>query len=69
MKNFSKLLLILLVTAVYTNVYSQDENNPWAVSFGANVVDFIQPGMDFGVNMEDLLGSKDWNVLPSISVV
>ena len=39
MKNFSKLLLILLITVVYTNVYSQDENNPWQFTFGVHAVD------------------------------
>ena len=39
MKNFSKLLLILLVTIGYTNMYAQDNNNPWQFTFGINAVD------------------------------
>ena len=49
--------LFALVTV--SNVNAQDENNPWAVGFGVNVVDFS----DFGVNTED------WNFLPSVSRV
>ena len=37
-----KLAVIALFTLVAVgNVNAQDENNPWAVSFGANIVDFI----------------------------
>ena len=49
--------LFALVTV--SNVNAQDENNPWAVGFGVNVVDFS----DFGINTED------WNFLPSVSRV
>jgi OOP family OmpA-OmpF porin len=63
-----KLAVIALFTLVAVgNVNAQDENNPWAVSFGANVVDFFLPGHDISGNLEDLVGSNDWNILPSIS--
>ena len=62
-----KLAVIALFTLVtVSNVNAQDENNPWAVSFGVNVVDFYG-GSDFGEQIEDLFGNKDWNILPSIS--
>ena len=36
-----KLAVIALFTLVtVSNVSAQDENNPWAVSFGMNAVDF-----------------------------
>ena len=63
-----KLAVIALFTLVAVgNVNAQDENNPWAVSFGANIVDFISPDATFTNYMEDLLGNPDWNILPSIS--
>ena len=62
-----KLAVIALFTLVAVgNVNAQDENNPWAVSFGANIVDFIARAT-FTDYMEDLLGNRDWNILPSIS--
>jgi len=49
--------LFALVTV--SNVNAQDENNPWAVGFGVNVVDFS----DFAYN------DADWNFLSSVSRV
>ncbi len=64
-----KLAVIALFTLVtVSNVSAQDENNPWAVSFGMNAVDFYLGGdPSFGDQAKDMLGSSDWNVLPSIS--
>ncbi|KGL58981.1 OmpA family protein [Polaribacter sp. Hel1_85] len=62
-----KLAVIALFTLVTVgNVNAQDENNPWAVGFGVNVVDFYN-GDNFTDQIKDLFGSKDWNILPSIS--
>lgn len=62
-----KLAVIALFTLVtVSNVNAQDENNPWAVGFGLNVVDFYN-GNNFTDQVKDLLGNTDWNVLPSIS--
>ena len=62
-----KLAVIALFTLVtVSNVSAQDENNPWVVGFGVNVVDFYN-GSDFTKNVKDLLGNGDWNILPSIS--
>ncbi|MEE9406779.1 MAG: OmpA family protein [Polaribacter sp.] len=62
-----KLAVIALFTLVtVSNVNAQDENNPWAVGFGVNVVDFYN-GDNFTDHVKDLLGNSDWNILPSIS--
>ncbi|RCS27784.1 OmpA family protein [Polaribacter sp. WD7] len=62
-----KLAVIALFTLVtISSVSAQDENNPWAVGFGVNVVDFYN-GSDFTDQVKDLLGNQDWNILPSIS--
>ena len=62
-----KLALIALFTLVtVSNVSAQDENNPWAIGFGVNIVDFYG-GSDFSNQVKDLLGNSDWNFLPSIS--
>ena len=39
MKNLSRLLLAMLLVLGFSNTYAQDENNPWAISFGVNAVD------------------------------
>ncbi|WP_298781309.1 OmpA family protein [uncultured Polaribacter sp.] len=62
-----KLAVIALFTLVaVSNVSAQDENNPWAISFGVNSVDFYN-GSDFGDQVKDLLGNSDWNMIPAIS--
>ena len=59
-----KLAIIALFTVVLVyNVNAQDSNNPWAVSFGVNMVDLTQKDGIF----KDYLGTKDWNTLPSVS--
>ena len=60
MKNFSKLLLILLVTISYTNIQSQDNNNPWQFTFGINAVD---------LNADEFFTVDDnWNVSSGLSM-
>jgi OOP family OmpA-OmpF porin len=66
MKQLKIAVIALFMLALGSNVNAQDENNPWAVSFGVNTVDFYG-GTDFGDQVKDLLGNSDWNVLPSIS--
>ena len=64
-----KLVAMVLVTVLTVNTTTaQDYNNPWAVSFGANIVDYKGPSDLSGI-VNDLLGNTDWNVLPSISRV
>ena len=66
MKKFIVAVTALFFLITVSNINAQDENNPWAVSIGANVVDFYQP-VNISDQLDDLFGSKDWNILPSIS--
>ena len=64
-----KLVVMALLMVLTVNISTaQDNNNPWAVSFGANIVDY-KGGQDLLGIANDLLGNSDWNVLPSISRV
>jgi outer membrane protein W len=66
MKNFSKLLLVLLITISYTNIQSQDNNNPWQFSFGINAVDLnVNSNTDFG-ELFDV--NENWNVSSGLSM-
>lgn len=66
MKRLKIAVIALFTLVMVSNVNAQDSNNPWAISFGVNTVDFYN-GSDFSHQLEDLIGNKDWNVLPSIS--
>lgn len=66
MKHLKLAVIALFTLATIGTVNAQDENNPWAIGFGANVVDFYGSN-DFGTQVKDLLGNTDWNALPSIS--
>jgi outer membrane protein OmpA-like peptidoglycan-associated protein len=66
MKQLKLAMIALFMFAGISNVNAQDANNPWAISFGVNTVD-MYGGSDFGEQFEDMLGSSDWNFLPSIS--
>jgi outer membrane protein W len=60
MKNFSKLLLALLITISYTNIQSQDNNNPWQFTFGINAVD---------LNADEFFAvDENWNVSSGLSM-
>jgi outer membrane protein OmpA-like peptidoglycan-associated protein/outer membrane protein W len=66
MKNFSRLLLILLVTICYTNVQSQDDNNPWQFTFGFHAVDLEANGQ---TQFEEFFEvNKNWNVSAGLSM-
>ena len=70
MKNLSRLLLAMLLMLGYSSTYAQDENNPWAISFGVNAVDFYPTGEDEprGEYFDEYFNAEDhWNVLPSLS--
>jgi hypothetical protein len=67
MKRLRLAVIALFALMTVSNVNAQDENNPWAIGFGTNVVDFFQPNTDFSQDLEDYIGSSDWNFLPSIS--
>ena len=66
MKHLRKVLFVVALFAGFS-MNAQDENNPWAISFGVNSVDFYTNGASVGNQVKDLLGSSDWNILPSIS--
>ncbi len=62
-----KLFLATLALVATFSANAQDENNPWAIGLGVNVVDVRHYTTDMGVNFEDYIGPKDWNVLPALS--
>ena len=66
MKQLKLIMLALLTLVTLGNVNAQDENNPWVIGFGINSVDFYNSG-DFSNQIKDLIGTGDWNYLPSIS--
>jgi len=68
MKRLKLAVIALFALVTISNVNAQDENNPFAVGFGVNAVDFIFTSVTDGDHFNDLLGAdEDWNVLPSIS--
>lgn len=69
MKQFRLAVMALFALVIVSNVNAQDKNNPWAVSFGANIVDFYQPGSISGQFDDFVGGSSDWNILPSVTRV
>ncbi|MBT3740642.1 MAG: OmpA family protein [Polaribacter sp.] len=68
MKRLKIAVIALFALIATSNVSAQDENNPWVVGFGMNIVDFYG-GDDFGDHVKDLFGSSDWNHVSSISRV
>ena len=57
MKLLKLAVIALFALGTVSNVSAQDENNPYVVGFGVNVVDFS----DYSVN------NTSWNFLPSVS--
>jgi len=68
MKQFRLAVMALFALVIVSNVNAQDKNNPWAVSFGANIVDFYA-NTEISNQIKDLGGSTDWNILPSVTRV
>ncbi|TVZ56150.1 outer membrane protein OmpA-like peptidoglycan-associated protein [Lutibacter sp. Hel_I_33_5] len=66
MKQLKLAVIALFALVTVVNVSAQDENNPWVIGFGINAIDMYN-GNDFASQIRDGLGSKDWNILPSIS--
>ena len=66
MKQLKLAVIALFTFATVSTVNAQDSDNPWVVGFGVNAID-MYGGDDFGSQFKDMLGSKDWNILPSIS--
>ena len=67
MKRLKLAVIAVFALMTVSNINAQDENNPLAIGFGVNIVDFYIPGASFGDNVKDHLGNSDWNFLPSIS--
>lgn len=73
MKNFKLALLALLFIAGFGNTYAQDNNNPWALSFGTNAVDFYPTNAGLaghGGWFDEFVNTGDhYNMLPVISKI
>ena len=76
MKHLKMALVALLVVAGLSNVNAQDENNPWAIGFGVNAVDFYPANIEGMVTPSgnsttwfDEFANADshYNMIPSIS--
>ena len=66
MKNFCKLLLIVLFIFGTTSVQAQDENNPWQVSFGMHAVD---QEADTATKITEFFDVEDnWNISSPFSM-
>ena len=66
MKNFYKLLLVVLFIFGTTSVQAQDENNPWQVSFGVHAVD---QEADSDTSFTEFFNVSDnWNVSSPFSM-
>ena len=70
MKHLNKLFVALLMLAGFSS-QAQDNNNPWAISFGANAVDTrVSAASSLEDQFSQFFNAKDnWNVLPSVSFV
>ena len=73
MKHLKIALLALFVVASFSNVNAQDSNNPWAIGFGINAVDFYPTGFDapgIGTFASQFANANDhYNIIPSLSRV
>ena len=72
MKNLSRLLFTLALLVSFSNVNAQDENNPWALSFGINAIDVYPVGGSApqGDNLDELFNAGDhWSILPALSTI
>ena len=68
MKHLNKLFAVALLFAGLTS-QAQDNNNPWAVSFGVNGVDtkVSAAGNDSPKWIQLANANENWNILPSVS--
>ena len=67
MKRLKIAVIALFALVTVGNVNAQDDNNPWAISFGVNAVDFYIVNSSVEDQVSDLFESADWNILPSVS--
>lgn len=72
MKNLSRLFFVAVLIASFSTSNAQDKNNPWAITVGANAVDFYPVGEDApqGDYFDEYFNVEDhWNVFPSLSTI
>ncbi|MUU79205.1 OmpA family protein [Winogradskyella endarachnes] len=72
MKNLSRLFFVAVLVASFSASNAQDKNNPWAISIGANAVDYYPVGEDTpqGDYFDEYFNVDDhWNILPSLSTI
>lgn len=66
-----KFALVALLVIGFTTINAQDKNNPWAIGFGVNAVDFYptNPGLPGHGSWFNEFGNADdhFNILPAIS--
>lgn len=67
MKRLKIAVIALFALVTVGSVNAQDDNNPWAISFGVNAVDFYIVNSSVEDQVSDLFESADWNILPSVS--
>lgn len=71
MKNLKITLLICTLIIGFNSVNAQDENNPWAIGFGVNAVDFYPTNAGLpghGTWFSEFVNAKDhFNTMPTIS--
>ena len=68
MKHFNKLIIVICLFLSLVS-QSQDINNPWAISFGANAVDTrVSAASNINDQFSQYFNKQDnWNVLPALS--
>ncbi len=67
MKHLNKLFVAALAI-LGLNAQAQDDDNPWAISFGANAVsNRFGASSQFGDQFTHYFKTEQWNILPSVS--
>ena len=68
MKQLKLAVIAIFALVTVSSVNAQDDNNPWAISIGINAFD-ARLGSDFGDQLKDYYGTRDWDILPIFSRV
>ena len=69
MKHLNKLFVAALMV-LGLNAQAQDEDNPWAVSFGVNAVNTrFGAASKFEDQFSGYFKTENWNILPSVSYI
>ena len=68
MKHLNKLFSVICLLVILS-AQAQDNNNPWAITFGANAVDTrVSAASSIKDQFSNYFNAKDnWNIIPSIS--